>query len=184
MRSRGLLVRTPSGKVPLQRRPAMPPTPPAMAVAGGKGPCPREPCVPRTPREDAEGREPCVLRTPREDAEGREPCVPRTPREDAEGRRPREAEEGGCDAGGGPGRMQGGEEVKRRSLAAVVINAPGVFTNSPPQACVEAGLGEGGCVHPGPPGARLHPQRGRCFREAPNPHSSPQSRPREPWEAS
>lgn len=54
-----------------------------------------------------------------------------------------------------------GEEVKRRSLVAAVINAPGVFTNTPAQACVQAGLGEGGCVRPGPPGARLHPQRGR-----------------------
>ena len=48
----------------------MPPTPLAMAVAGGKGTCPREPCVLCTPREDAEGW------------------------------RPREAEEDGCDAGG------------------------------------------------------------------------------------
>lgn len=70
-----------------------------------------------------------------------------------------------------------GEDVKRRSSAAAVINAPGVFTNTPAQACVEAGLGEGGCVLPGPPGARLHPQRGHCLREALNPHSSPESGP-------
>lgn len=74
--------------------------------------------------------------------------------------------------------------MKRRSLAAAAINALGVFTNMPAEACVEAGLGDGGWVRPRPPGACLHPQRGRCPREAPNPHSGPESRLQEPWEVS
>ena len=77
-----------------------------------------------------------------------------------------------------------GEEVKRWSLAAAVINAPGMFTNMPAEACVEARLGDRGWVRPGPPGACLHSQRGHCPREAPNTHSSPESGPREPWEVS
>lgn len=76
------------------------------------------------------------------------------------------------------------EEVKRWSLAAAVINAPGMFTNMPAETCVEARLGDRGWVRPGPPGACLHSQRGHCPREAPNIHSSPESGPREPWEVS